>query len=90
VVEHVAQPQEAVGLELQASVHGPVKRPEEVLLPEVAPLIVPEMGQVGPAKMRVAQRHQPGHYSANPFDASSGRWGRGAGPFTALRYSSYR
>jgi hypothetical protein len=41
--------------------------------------------QMGTAEMGVAERNQPGHYSANPFEAFFGFAGSGDGPFTDFK-----
>jgi hypothetical protein len=41
--------------------------------------------EVRPPEMHVAQRDEPGHYSANPFDAPAGRSATGCGLDTDFR-----
>ena len=88
MIEHVAEPQEPVRLLADRLVDGPRERPQEVLLAEVAALIVAEMREVRAAEVRVAERDEPGHYSTNPPPASGGTGGIGEGPATDFRYSS--
>ncbi len=54
VVEDVAQPQEAVGLELEGPIDPPRERPKEILLAKISARPVAEVGEMGATEVRVA------------------------------------
>ena len=61
VVEHVAEPEEPVGLQPDRLVDRPGEGAEEVLLAHVAPLVVAEVREVRAAEVRVAERDEARH-----------------------------